>query len=126
DYTHSPNRGMSRSIREIRAIRLIRDHLLQCRIIRLLPFGEDAPAVLVDRYLGSRGDPAKQAERHAFHFRLEQGFQVGIHAYYHAALRLAEEEGIPADRPVRLRSEEHRLNSSHVKISYAVFCLTKK
>src|SRR5690606_39892047 len=24
------------------------------------------------------------------------------------------------------RSEEHRLNSSHVKISYAVFCLKKK
>src|SRR5690606_40135839 len=26
----------------------------------------------------------------------------------------------------RKRSEEHRLNSSHVKISYAVFCLKKK
>src|SRR5690606_40859637 len=25
-----------------------------------------------------------------------------------------------------LRSEEHTLNSSHVKISYAVFCLKKK
>src|SRR5699024_12698915 len=25
-----------------------------------------------------------------------------------------------------LRSEEHRLNSSHVSISYAVFCLKKK
>src|SRR5690349_22130543 len=25
-----------------------------------------------------------------------------------------------------LRSEEHRLNSSHVEISYAVFCLKKK
>src|SRR2546422_1122744 len=27
---------------------------------------------------------------------------------------------------VRLRSEEHRLNSSHGYISYAVFCLKKK
>src|SRR5690606_41967200 len=26
----------------------------------------------------------------------------------------------------RVRSEEHSLNSSHVKISYAVFCLKKK
>src|SRR2546430_4122635 len=26
----------------------------------------------------------------------------------------------------RLRSEEHRLNSSHSQISYAVFCLKKK
>src|SRR5437868_12623296 len=27
---------------------------------------------------------------------------------------------------VEARSEEHRLNSSHVSISYAVFCLKKK
>src|SRR5579872_7620569 len=27
---------------------------------------------------------------------------------------------------VRFRSEEQRLNSSHVRISYAVFCLKKK
>src|SRR5690606_40480064 len=27
---------------------------------------------------------------------------------------------------LRFRSEEHTLNSSHVKISYAVFCLKKK
>src|SRR6266496_665365 len=36
----------------------------------------------------------------------------------------------PAGRPVRDpklgRSEETRLNSSHVEISYAVFCLKKK
>src|SRR5690606_41860365 len=30
------------------------------------------------------------------------------------------------DRDEALRSEEQRLNSSHVKISYAVFCLKKK
>src|SRR5439155_22419088 len=29
-------------------------------------------------------------------------------------------------RATRTRSEEHRLNSSHVAISYAVFCLKKK
>src|SRR3712207_7612523 len=28
--------------------------------------------------------------------------------------------------PPHLRSEEHRLNSSHANISYAVFCLKKK
>src|SRR5690554_7447770 len=28
--------------------------------------------------------------------------------------------------PFSLRSEEHTLNSSHVRISYAVFCLKKK
>src|SRR2546426_8991986 len=31
-----------------------------------------------------------------------------------------------ADRPGRGRSEEPRLNSSHLVISYAVFCLKKK
>src|SRR5690606_41012234 len=39
--------------------------------------------------------------------------------------------GQQADRPCgrdrkQVRSEEPRLNSSHVKISYAVFCLKKK
>src|SRR5204863_9331758 len=32
----------------------------------------------------------------------------------------------PIRRPARPRSEETRLNSSHVEISYAVFCLKKK
>src|SRR5690606_41891237 len=40
----------------------------------------------------------------------------------YAQLRSA---GAAARRPLR-RSEEHSLNSSHVKISYAVFCLKKK
>src|SRR5690349_23949612 len=30
------------------------------------------------------------------------------------------------DRTISGRSEEHTLNSSHVEISYAVFCLKKK
>src|SRR5690554_2715308 len=35
--------------------------------------------------------------------------------------------GIGTNLPMtKLRSEEHRLNSSHVRISYAVFCLKKK
>src|SRR5690606_40683031 len=33
---------------------------------------------------------------------------------------------VPRGWPVPIRSEEHTLNSSHVKISYAVFCLKKK
>src|SRR5437762_12791041 len=33
---------------------------------------------------------------------------------------------LPHDRPREIRSEEHRLNSSHRCISYAVFCLKKK
>src|SRR5438477_6181813 len=32
----------------------------------------------------------------------------------------------PAEGSSNLRSEEHRLNSSHMSISYAVFCLKKK
>src|SRR5690606_41720372 len=40
------------------------------------------------------------------------------------------DERIGGDRPVRLRPDEDRkstrLNSSHVKISYAVFCLKRK
>src|SRR2546426_3461094 len=37
-------------------------------------------------------------------------------------------EGVAQRRvkQVRCRSEEHRLNSSHLVISYAVFCLKKK
>src|SRR5437773_6813767 len=35
---------------------------------------------------------------------------------------LAESNG----NPVSIRSEEHTLNSSHITISYAVFCLKKK
>src|SRR5690606_41815880 len=33
---------------------------------------------------------------------------------------------VKSDGSLVKRSEEHRLNSSHVKISYAVFCLKKK
>src|SRR5690606_39437941 len=44
-----------------------------------------------------------------------------------AALGLeAGEEGEEGGLVRRGRSEEHTLNSSHVKISYAVFCLKKK
>src|ERR1022692_4254024 len=32
----------------------------------------------------------------------------------------------PSCRAAAIRSEEHRLNSSHLVISYAVFCLKKK
>src|SRR4051812_49718573 len=38
---------------------------------------------------------------------------------------LAEEVCMVLRHPCR-RSEEHRLNSSHMSISYAVFCLKKK
>src|SRR5690606_41845930 len=55
--------------------------------------------------------------------------------YYHTALQM-----MPKGFPIvqfdmyaaedmgfyKYRSEEHSLNSSHVKISYAVFCLKKK
>src|SRR6266481_1550582 len=33
---------------------------------------------------------------------------------------------LASGRAKRMRSEEHRLNSSHSSISYAVFCLKKK
>src|SRR5690554_7697369 len=42
-----------------------------------------------------------------------------------AAGRLLGGDGAAVDRPEE-RSEEPRLNSSHVRISYAVFCLKKK
>ena len=35
-------------------------------------------------------------------------------------------EKLKTEREERARSEEHRLNSSHITISYAVFCLKKK
>src|SRR5207249_10775841 len=51
--------------------------------------------------------------------------------------RRSDTRGLPGSAPLSLhlvaagegigeRSEEHRLNSSHVSISYAVFCLKKK
>src|SRR5690606_41031729 len=53
---------------------------------------------------------------------------------YSLSLRLVKPDNPPAWRKVRMRSrrpvkidrESTRLNSSHVKISYAVFCLKKK
>src|SRR5438067_9879718 len=38
----------------------------------------------------------------------------------------AASPGLVADPPVPHRSEEHTSDSSHVSISYAVFCLKKK
>src|SRR5437868_14320847 len=40
--------------------------------------------------------------------------------------RVARIEGEAAERRFDLRSEEHTSDSSHVSISYAVFCLKKK
>src|SRR5690606_40206351 len=70
------------------------------------------------------------AAQHPFdHFH---GFRVGdAHALHKCTLFAdALERGIDlwaaAMYHDRVRSEEHSLNSSHVKISYAVFCLKKK
>src|SRR5690606_42055025 len=49
------------------------------------------------------------------------GLVVGI-----VALPLAIAFAIASGVPPEKRSEEHTLNSSHVKTSYAVFCLKKK
>src|SRR5690349_25117747 len=43
-----------------------------------------------------------------------------------ACNRRVERERVKARASVMSRSEEPRLNSSHVEISYAVFCLKKK
>src|SRR5690606_28549656 len=43
-----------------------------------------------------------------------------------ATIQSAKGIGAKTAQRVIIRSEEHTLNSSHVKISYAVFCLKKK
>src|SRR3989442_10515141 len=40
--------------------------------------------------------------------------------------KVLAEAGGDVQEAIDMRSEEHRLNSSHVRISYAVFCLKKK
>ena len=43
------------------------------------------------------------------------------------AVNFLHPDGTPGyDQQARTRSEEHSLNSSHITISYAVFCLKKK
>src|SRR5207249_9619420 len=48
------------------------------------------------------------------------------HASDDGALLDGDQEPVAVLAPDEPRSEEHRLNSSHVSISYAVFCLKKK
>src|SRR5690606_42007146 len=75
----------------------------------------------------SLGDQAHQVLLHLLRSLLHAQAQapgeaedVGVHHDAHAAL-----EGIPA-LPAFQDRKSTRLNSSHVKISYAVFCLKKK
>src|SRR5690606_40933848 len=54
-----------------------------------------------------------------------------VHSWLHqegtpVTVPLPSFESILGDKLTAFRSEEQRLNSSHVKISYAVFCLKKK
>src|SRR2546427_4630333 len=59
---------------------------------------------------------------------LEVGPGLGVLTTY-LADRVARVYAVELDRtlePQLSRSEEHRLNSSHSQISYAVFCLKKK
>jgi len=56
---------------------------------------------------------------------------IGVYHAFVGGKQTSTKEFLMADRsmrslPVALRSEEHRLNSSHANISYAVFCLKKK
>src|SRR3989442_10412126 len=62
--------------------------------------------------------------------RARQGGAVGAAALRHAVgqarVLLGDAGGPGAARPARLDRKSTRLNSSHVRISYAVFCLKKK
>src|SRR5690242_20856904 len=65
-------------------------------------------------------------------FRSVHGLKIGRAAFGDRAEGFFEDRrqaaGLVAGRRVvvHLRSEEHSLNSSHMSISYAVFCLKKK
>src|SRR6266851_5736773 len=49
-----------------------------------------------------------------------------VEAFVDAVASLASDRGTLEEMRLDLRSEEHTLNSSHITISYAVFCLKKK
>src|SRR5690606_4897077 len=57
---------------------------------------------------------------------LAQGAQLGLVDRVGVELREGVVDGLLQHRTAAERSEEHTLNSSHVKNSYAVFCLKKK
>src|SRR5438477_6584711 len=68
--------------------------------------------------------------------RAVEGFEAVVARLAATVAEAAEAGGLPPDAPVGValpgpvnphtRSEEHSLNSSHMSISYAVFCLKKK
>src|SRR2546430_4397814 len=70
------------------------------------------------------GMPCLDAGRALRHCARTQGARGRVRC---AAWRVdAEMGGRCLDARAAARSEEHRLNSSHSQISYAVFCLKKK
>src|SRR5690242_21487734 len=58
-------------------------------------------------------------------FQLSNELQRGLIQPLHAALRVGRRRGDP-DMEMLLDRKSTRLNSSHMSISYAVFCLKKK
>src|SRR5690606_40785967 len=86
-----------------------------------LPMSADRPGALTfsSRFERKKGMYMDQAYRHGSDTIVmtnECGGKDGI--TYSAALKASQTGGT-----VKARSESTRLNSSHVKISYAVFCL---
>src|SRR5690606_39443049 len=84
-----------------------------------LPIYPDVP--LGDAHTATDGGAARRAHR-GIGRRCSHGLQHGI-------ARSAEPGGTPAGGGAAALGEDRkstRLNSSHVKISYAVFCLKKK
>src|SRR5690606_40121697 len=57
--------------------------------------------------------------------RLELAVRRGVHPVHQHAVAVLREQRVPGAVPDQDRKST-RLNSSHVKISYAVFCLKKK
>src|SRR6266540_6166756 len=102
-----------------------------------LDFEHASRASTVSRLLAQCGMDSDEAMGEAWAWRLTLGYRIGaVATIVEATLNTAtldivlecaaESCRAPFQVALPLRSESTRLNSSHITISYAVFCLKKK
>src|SRR5690606_40204158 len=120
-------RDAGMNLRSRVGVRGVHDDLV--RVDRALPGGH-LPAHRTEQLLGDADDVAADQDRRVESAAVMDGFEDkgcrgdGVsHPFRHADVKLASQH----DRAVGCEDRKStRLNSSHVKISYAVFCLKKK
>src|SRR5690349_23632587 len=89
---------------------------------------ETSAIVAVSRKQAAIGLPSNLAQRAAFLARLhrERNLQTWVERVVRERVELEERAFTQARRELTSDRKSTRLNSSHVEISYAVFCLKKK